>query len=93
MLPYQFDMLPYQFLRRTVDLWGNDQPMVFFMPIGFRCNQRKTSRRNNWMRTHGPKITSIITVPVDLFEGVQFMTEILCFNLPKLLPHYYYYEE
>ena len=58
--------------------------------MGFRLNCGKTSKRRKKLMNDYPDITSIISLPVDVFEGVKFHTEILCFNIPQLKPHYVY---
>lgn len=80
---------PEVFMRKIVELWGKDVPLVFIAPMGFRLNQKKLSERTTWMRDHGPRITSIISCPVDMFPDTQFHTEILICNIPKLEPHYW----
>ena len=62
--------------------------VVMITPMGFRLNQKKTSKRLVKIRNVYPQITSIISLPVDCFENTLFHTEILCFNLPCLKPHY-----
>ncbi len=57
--------------------------------MGFRLNQRKISKRWKWLRDNCPPITSIISLPLDIFDNVQFHSEILIFNVPKLKPHYF----
>lgn len=80
---------PEVFLRKIVELWGRDVPIVFMAPMGFRLNQKKLSDRTTWMRDHGPIITSLIACPVDMYEETQFHTEIILFNIPGLEPHYW----
>jgi ParB-like chromosome segregation protein Spo0J len=36
-----------------------------------------------------PPITSIVTLPHDVFQSVKVHSEILLFNMPKLKPHYF----
>ena len=81
-------MLPEQFLRQIVSLFGRHIPIVMIVPIGFRHNVRKKSARRKWLQgDSSPKITSIIDLPVDAFEETMVFSEILCFNLPLLPPH------
>ena len=61
--------------------------------MGFRLNCSKKSKRRKKLINDYPPISSIISLPLDIFEGVKFHTEILCFNCPWLKPHYTYGEE
>lgn len=63
-------------------------PIVFITPHGFRHNVRGTSARLAFLQTLN--ITSVITLPLDVFEGVLFHTEVLILNLPWLKSHYTY---
>ena len=63
--------------------------IVLFVPMGFRLNQRKTSKRWKWLRDNCLPITSIISLPLDIFDKIQFHNEILIFNAPKLKAHYF----
>ena len=75
------------FLEHIVKLGG--KRIVLFVPMGFRLNQRKTSKRWKWLRDKMPEITSIISLPLDIFENVAFHNEILIFGVPELRPHYF----
>ena len=75
------------FLEHIVKLGG--KKIVLFVPMGFRLNQRKISKRWKWLRDKMPPITSIISLPLDIFKKVQFHSEILIFNCPELKPHYF----
>ena len=75
------------FLEHIVKLGG--KKIVLFVPMGFRLNQRIKSRRWKWLRDKMPQITSIISLPLDIFKGVQFHSEVLIFNAPELKPHYF----
>ncbi len=77
------------FLKKIFDLFGYQQPTVLFVPMGFRLNQRKKSKRWRWLRDCGAKITNIISLPLDIFEGVEFHVEIVIFNIDGLEPHYF----
>lgn len=77
------------FLKKIVELFSNKVKIVLFVPMGFRLNQKKTSRRYRWLMKTNLEITSIISLPLDIFKDVQFHSEILCFNMPKLKPHYW----
>jgi hypothetical protein len=84
-------LLPEVWLQKSIALFGKDVPIAMFTPYGFRLNQTLQSKR--WQRFSTgdyPEITSIISLPKDLFEGIQFHSEILLFNLPALKGHYFY---
>ena len=75
------------FLRQILALCGN-VPIALFCPMGFRLNQRMKSSRWKWLRDECPaKITSLMMLPLNVFEGVQFHAEIVFFNAPELAPH------
>lgn len=86
-------MWPERFLRTMVSLFGRDMPIVLFCPHGFRLNQRGTSKRLLWMRDYGPKISSVITLPIDTFPETLIASEVLIFNVSGLDPHYWYSPE
>jgi type I restriction enzyme M protein len=58
-------------------------------PFGYRLNQKLKSKRWKEIRDNLPPITTIISLPLDIFPNVEFHTEILCFNTNKLKPHYF----
>jgi len=82
-------LYPEIILRKIVALFGKDIPIVMFTPSGMRLNQRKQSSRWQWMRNEGLEISSIITLPIDIYDSVLAQSEILCFNLPQLKAHYF----
>jgi len=81
--------VPELFLEKILQLTGRKTPIVLFAPMGMRLNQETQSRRWQWMRDKVPQITSIVSMPVDIFPDVQFHSEILLFNMPRLKPHYF----
>ena len=81
--------LPQSFLERILKTVASKTPIVLVTPMGMRLNQRMTSVRWRWLRDHCPAITSIISLPLDIFENVLFHSEVLLFNMPKLKPHYF----
>jgi len=85
--------IPEEFIFQILELVGSKTPIVLFCPMGMRLNQRKTSSRWKWMRNECPEISSIISLPLDVFEGVHFHSEILLFNMPRLKSHYFLGEE
>ena len=46
-----------------------------------------------WLRDCGAEITSIISLPLDIFPDVEFHAEILIFNVSGIQPHYFLPEE
>lgn len=86
-------LYPEVFLAHIFRLFGPTVPTVMFMPMGFRLNQRRHSKRFRWCRDSGAKITSIISLPLDTFPGVEFHSEILVFNIRGIQPHYFLPEE
>ena len=83
-------LLPEIWLQKAIELFGKDTPIVMFTPYGFRLNQTEKSKR--WLKfvnKEYPEISSIISLPKDVFDGILFHSEILCFNLPKLKGHYF----
>lgn len=86
-------LYPEVFLAHIFDLFGPQMPAVMFMPMGFRLNQRRRSTRWRWLRDSGAAITSVISLPLDVFPGVEFHSEILVFNVDGVEPHYFLPEE
>ncbi len=81
------------FLARIIELFGAKVPTVIFTPMGFRLNQRRKSKRWKWLRDCKAEITSVISLPLDIFKDVEFHSEILIFNVPGIRPHYFLPEE
>jgi hypothetical protein len=90
---YQKKHYPEIFLKKIVNLFGLETQIVFMAPMGFRLNQKLGSKRYGWMRDFGPKITSVISCPINMYEDTQFHSEILLFNIKKVQPHYWLSEE
>ena len=83
-------LLPEVWLIKTIELFGKNIPIVMFTPYGFRLNQTFKSKR--WKKFKGgtyPEIISIVSLPKDLFDDVQFHCEVLIFNIDGLKPHYF----
>ena len=84
------ELLPEVFLKKIFELFGEKVPVVLFVPMGFRLNQRVKSKRWQYFRDEcSAKITSIISLPLDIFSGVEFHSEILIWNIKGLKPHYW----
>jgi len=83
-------LLPEVWFSKAIGLFGHDVPIVMFTPYGFRLNQSDTSKRwQKFITKEYPEITSIVSLPKDVFEGILFHSEVLIFNLPKLKGHYF----
>lgn len=79
-------LYPELFLQQILKYFPQ-APIVLFAPMGFRLNQRTNSKRWQWLRDNCPDIDTIISLPLDIFEGVEFHSEILIFNSPYFKPH------
>jgi hypothetical protein len=86
-------LYPEVFLEKIFTLFGVTTPVVMFVPMGMLLNQRRKSRRWRWLRDCGAEITSIVSLPLDTFEGVEFHVEILIFNVTGLKSHYFLTEK
>ena len=83
-------LLPEVWFSKAIQLFGRKTPIVMFTPYGFRLNQTEQSKRwQKFVRDEYPPITSIISLPKDVFDGILFHSEVLAFNLPKLKAHYF----
>ena len=84
-------LLPEVWLHKTVELWGPGVKLALFAPYGMRLNQTLNSRRwKSFLDGTYPAITSIISLPKDIYENVLFHSEILIFNINNLSGHYFY---
>ena len=78
-------------LNKIIELFGQDVPLVLFAPMGFRLNSKKRGKRwTKFINQVYPPISSIISLPRDIFAGVEFHSEILIFNVKGLEPHYFF---
>lgn len=77
------------FMDKVLELCDNSIPIFMICPMGFRLNQRKTSKRLKKMKNYYPEITTIISLPVDTFEDTLYHAEIVCYNTPFLKSHYF----
>ncbi|WP_339033487.1 N-6 DNA methylase [Spiroplasma endosymbiont of Cantharis rufa] len=84
--------LPEVWLDKTIELFGKDIPIVMFTPYGFRLNLKSANggskRYKKFKDGKIPKITSIISLPVDVYKEVKFHSEIIIFNVEGINPHY-----
>ena len=83
-------LLPEVWFSKAIELFGHNVPIVMFTPYGFRLNQSDTSKRwQKFITKEYPEITSIVSLPKDVFDGILFHSEVLIFNLPQLKGHYF----
>lgn len=85
--------LPLLFLQRIVKIIPAGTPIAFIAPLTMRIDQAARSERWHWLRDCCPPISSIISLPYDVFPGVKVHTEVLLYNMPKLRPHYFLSDE
>lgn len=84
-------LLPEVWLQKAIELFGGRVPIVLFTPYGLRLNQTAESKRwRKFVNGDYPEIKSIISLPKNIFEGIQFHSEILIFNILKLKGQYFY---
>jgi hypothetical protein len=77
------------FMDKVLELINNDIPIIMICPMGFRLNQRIKSSRWRKIRDKYPPITSIISLPLNIFDDTLYHAEIICFNCNKFKPHYF----
>lgn len=83
-------LLPEVWLQKAIELFGSSVPIVMFTPYGFRLNQSQTSKRwQKFIEREYPEITTIISLPKDVFKNILFHSEVLAFNMPELKGHYF----
>lgn len=83
-------LLPEVWFAKAIELFGSKIPIAMFTPYGFRLNQTDMSKR--WLKfvnNEYPPITSIVSLPKDVFENILFHSEVLFFNMPDLKGHYF----
>lgn len=81
-------LYPEVFIRKIIDVVEKGTPIVMIVPHGFRLNQRFKSDRWRFIEEN-MEITSIMSLPVDVFPNVLFHTEVIFFNVPNIKPHYF----
>lgn len=83
-------LLPEVWLMKAIELFGKNIPIVLFTPYGLRLNQTTSSKRwQKFITGQYPEISSIVSLPKDVFDGVLFHAEVLIFNLKGLKSHYF----
>lgn len=85
-------LLPEIFIDKVFSLWPSVH-LVSIVPMGFRLNQRMKSSR--WKKyselelSGKQRITSIMSIPLDTFEKVEFHAEVLFWNMHNMQAHYW----
>jgi len=89
------ELLSFTFLKKIFEIFGVNTPVVLFAPMGMLLNQRMVSKRWREMSEDidglsiSDRISSIISLPIDIFENVQFHHQILLFNMKMPIAHYF----
>ncbi len=87
---YGRKLMPELFLKKIFYFFGEKAKVVLFCPMGFRLNQRIKSKRYRYYRDDCiAEITSIVSLPLDVFKTTEFHQEILLWNIQGLKPHYW----
>lgn len=93
---------PEIFLRKTIELFGKNVPILLFTPFIMRLGYVKkihieSKRYKKFKSGDYPQIKSIISLPLNLYnkmddirENILFHSEILIFNVDGLKPHYFF---
>ena len=89
-------LLPELFLDKIFKTWGR-VPVITISPMGVRLNQRMKSKRwkkySKLSEEKGIDISSIASLPLDIFPNVEFHVEIQFWNMPELRGHYWFEEK
>jgi type I restriction-modification system DNA methylase subunit len=83
-------LFPHLFLKEVFDAFGYDIPVIMITGDNFLNNNRTKSSRLQWLSDNDINITSIMTLPLDVFDDTLFNAQVLFFNMPKLKPYYIY---
>ena len=86
-------LMPEVFMHRIFELFREQIPLVLFTPMGMLLNQRMHSRRWQIMRDMKAEVSSQLSLPLNVFEGVEFHSVVLFFNIPDLEGHYFLPED
>lgn len=85
-------LLPDLFTKAIFKHW-NKIPMISIQPMGFRLNQRiKSDRYKNYFNSEN-KISAIASLPLNIFDNVEFHVEVVFWNFKGLEGHYWYNEK
>nr|CAL00075.1 hypothetical protein SPICINP17_004 [Spiroplasma citri] len=83
--------LPEVWLKKVIELFGKNIPILMFTPYGFRLNPTsKSARWKRFIKNDYPEISSIISLPKDIYKEVMFHSEIIIYNINNLRPHYFF---
>lgn len=82
-------LLPEVFTDKIFELYPGVS-LISIQPMGFRLNQRIESKRWRKYWKSSNKISSIISLPLNIFKNVEFHVEIVCWNMPYLEGHYWF---
>jgi hypothetical protein len=63
--------IPYIFLRKMFDLFGQKVPIVLFTPYTFALNQRIESDRWLWLKDNKIKISGRLCLPIDTWNAKE----------------------
>lgn len=74
-------MYPEVFARHLVHLFGTNVPIWMIVPHTFRLTGSR-SRRSKWLRSGNFDINLVAGLPTDLFNSVNFQTELILANAP-----------
>jgi len=80
-------LFPHLFLKTIFDKFGEDMPVVMITGDNFLNNNSLNSKRLKYISDGSFKITSITTLPLNVFEGIKFNAQVLYFNMDKLQPY------
>jgi len=86
-------LFPHLFLLRMFETFGYDIPLVMITGDNFLNNNLKNSKRLNFISNIEKRLTTIITLPLNIFDNVLFNSQVLFFNMPKLNPYYIFNEK
>ena len=86
-------LFPHLFLKTMFNRFGEDIPLVMITGDNFLNNNRKDSKRLKYISESNFEITSIMTLPLNIFDGILFNSQVLFFNMHRLKPFYIYNEE
>lgn len=80
---------PYEFLKKIFSLYGKDTKIILFCLPHFLLDQTTNSKRFKDLRDNYPGISSILTLPLNIFEGIRTQSIVLFYNFKNLKPHYF----
>jgi len=66
---------------KNFELFGKNTPIVLFVSIRFRNTYVNSKRKKQFINGIYPRVSSTITLPVNVFPDIDFGSEILLFNV------------